>query len=80
MTNLYYHTNNGEYISKSKVNDALNTLSKIINGGTLVTLTDDEIIYKGSKIDAIMAYRRKYDCGIAEAKQAIEYLRGETEV
>lgn len=79
MTNLYYLVD-GEYISKSKVDDALVLLDKIIGGGTLVTLTDDEIIHKGSKFDAIFAYNRKYDCGIAEAKLAIEYLRGESEV
>lgn len=80
MTNLYYQLDNGEYVSKAKVDDALNLLSKIIDGGTLVTLTDDEIIREGSKWDAVFAYNRKYDCGIAEAKQTIEYLRGETEV
>ena len=76
MFDLYYLVN-GEYISKSKVDDALNLLSKIIHGFPLVSLTDNEVIHKGNKIDAVCAYNRKYDCGLAEAKAAIEYLRGE---
>lgn len=79
MTNLYYRLRNGEYVSQAKVDDALALLSKVINGGNLVCLTDDEIIHKGNKIDAVCAYHRKYDCSLAEAKSAVEYLRGETE-
>ena len=75
----YYKLTNGEYISKEKVDDAVALLQKFFNAGaTLVDLCDDDIIDKGNKIDAIMAYRRKYDaCRLAEAKAAIEYLRGE---
>lgn len=74
----YYKLTNGEYISKEKVDDAVALLQKFFNAGaTLVDLCDDDIIHKGNKIDAVCAYNRKYDCGLAEAKAAIEYLRGE---
>ena len=78
--NLYYQLSDGNMIPKYKVDDALNILQKIIGGGHIVDLTDDEVIHKGTKIDAIQAYRRKYDCGLVEAKATIEFLRGETEV
>lgn len=79
--NLYYQLTDGTMIPKWKVDNALNTLQKIVGGGHIVNLTDDEVILKGDKIDAIQAYRRKYDCdSLVEAKQTIEFLRGETEV
>jgi hypothetical protein len=73
-----YYKVGSTFVSKQKVDDALNLVKRVISDGCeLVSLNDDEVIQHGNKLDAIIAYRRKHDCGIVEAKQAIEYLREE---
>lgn len=75
---LYYLLDGGEHISAEKVNKALHTIQKVIRKGKCIEyLSDDDVIKFGDKVDAIMAYRRKYPSTTVEAKQAIEFLRGE---
>lgn len=75
--NQYYKVGN-QFIAKSKVDEAVQILKDVtMHGCELVTLTQDEIIQYGRKFDAIWAYRKKHNCGIAEAKKAIEAMRGE---
>lgn len=78
MEHQYYKLDNGEFVSKSKVDDALKLIRRITASGcVLVTITDDEVIHKGNKVEATLAFYRKYDCSLLEAKSAIEFLRGE---
>ena len=76
--NLHYKLPSGECISKRSVDNALALLNKVTASGCqLVSLTDSELFSYGDKLTAIQRFREKYDAGILEAKQTIEYLRGE---
>ena len=73
----YCKLSNGELIPERTVDNALELVVKLKGGFSIVELSDDEIIMKGTKLDAILSFRRKHNVGLAEAKAAIEYLRGE---
>ena len=73
----YYQLANGEFVSKKKVDDAIQLLIHVVQGLNPVYLTDEELFTKGNKIEAVSRYREKHNTSLAEAKQAIEHLRGE---
>lgn len=77
MNHLYYMLNNGELVSKRKVDDALDLIDKVKKGFTIVNMSDEELFSNGNKFDAIKRFHEKYDVGLLEAKCAIEFLRGE---
>ena len=78
-THTYCQLANGTFVSKARVDRARELLDSLMDGFTVTELTDDELFTKGDKVEAIMRYRKKYNCGIAEAKATIERLRGENE-
>ena len=72
----YFALSSGEYISKREVDAAFRVVNKLSSCiATLVNLNDDQLIEHGNYYDAVMAFHRKYDCGLAEAKEAIDFLR-----
>ena len=77
----YYALPSGEYIPKSEVDKAFEIVAKLqycsATSANIVTLDEAEVIKHGSKFDAIIAFHRKYDCGLVEAKEAIDFLRAE---
>ena len=77
--NLYCKLPSGTLISKRSVDRAIETLDSLRNGFTIVEVSDEELFTNGSKIDAIVRFREKHDVGLAEAKAAIDFLRGELE-
>lgn len=79
MTNPHYLLANGELVCKRRVDDAVALVNKLVQGCTLVELSDEELFSKGDKLDAIARFRIKYGTGILEAKTSIEFLRGEGE-
>ena len=78
FTHPHYKLPDGKLISKSRVDAARELLNEVIAGGcTLVELTDSELFASGDKFEAIKRFRDKHNTGVVDAKQAIEYLRGE---
>ena len=75
--NLYCVLGNGELVPKRKVDEAIELIAKMKDGMEVVELTDAELFTYGSKFEAILRFREKYDTGLLEAKSAIEFLRGE---
>ena len=72
----YFALSSGEYISKREVDAAFKVVNKLSSSlATLVNLNDDQLIKLGNYYDAVMAFHRKYNCGLAEAKEAIDFLR-----
>lgn len=78
MQYLYYQLEDGELISKERVDSAIELLSRIKNANGIVNLTEEELFSKGDKFQAMRVFRNKHDCSVMEAKVAIEHLRGET--
>ena len=74
---LYYKLESGELISKERVDNAIELLSRLRNMSSFVDLTEEELFSKGDKIQAIRVFHDKHGCTLAEAKAAIEHLRGE---
>ena len=82
MTNIhpYYKLPNGRFVSKRAVDRARELLNEVIaEGCQLVDLTDSELFASGNKVEAIARFREKHDTSLADAKYAIEHLRGERE-
>ena len=77
MNNLYYKLSNGELVPKHKVDAAFELIERLKEGCSIVNLSDIDVFTKGDKFDAILRFRDKYDTPIAEAKEAIEFLREE---
>lgn len=77
MSNLYYELSNGELVPKHKVDAAFELIERLKEGCSIVGLSDIDVFTKGDKLDAILRFRNKYDTPIAEAKEAIEFLREE---
>lgn len=77
MSNLYYELSNGELVPKHKVDAAFELIERLKEGCSIVNLSDIDVFTKGDKFDAILRFRDKYDTPIAEAKEAIEFLREE---
>lgn len=75
--NIYCQLANGILIPKRRVEDAINLFNSLQDGFTIVELTDEELFAKGNKFDAIKRFHNKHKVGLAEAKAAIEHLRGE---
>lgn len=75
--NLYCKFANGDMVSKRRVDDAIELVARLANGFTVVELSDEELFSKGNKFDAIKRFYEKHHVGLAEAKAAIEHLRGE---
>lgn len=73
----YCKLSNGELVAKRTVDSALELVAKLNGGYSVVELSDDEVIAKGTKFDAILCFRDKHNVTLTEAKEAIEYLRGE---
>lgn len=72
----YYALSTGEYISKREVDTAFRVVNKLSSCiATLVNLNDDQLIKLGNYYDATIAFHRKYDCGLVESKEAIDFLR-----
>lgn len=72
----YYALSSGEYIPKNEVDKAFETIAKLRGArATIVTLSEAEVIKRGSHFDAVLAFHHKYNCGLAEAKEAIDFLR-----
>ena len=81
MNHSHYKLPDGKLISKRRVDAARELLNEVIAGGcTLVELTDSELFSGGDKFEAICRFREKHNTGVADAKYAIEHLRGEKEV
>ena len=74
----YYKLDNGELISKERVDNAIELLNRIKDANGIVNLTEEELFSKGDKIQAVRVFREKHGCTLMEAKVAIEHLRGET--
>lgn len=79
MKHIYCKLPNGELVSKRDVDRAMETINKLMNGFTLVELSDDELFAKGNKVEAVMHFHNKHNVGLVEAKAAIEFLREEDE-
>ena len=77
MAHPYYQLANGNLISKKRVDSAFELIASLRGGCSLVELSDSELFSKGDKTEAVMAFYKKHDCSIVEAKAAIEHLRGE---
>lgn len=77
VTHPHYQFPDGTLVNKGTVDNALRLINKLAQGCTLVELSDEELFSKGDKTSAIWRFYKKYDVPIAEAKAAIEYLRGE---
>lgn len=77
MVHAYCKLANGELVPESKVDAALELVVKLRGGYDVMELSDDEIILKGTKFDAIKSFAHKHNVSLIEAKEAIEYLRGE---
>lgn len=77
MEHIYYELANGDMISKERVDNALKLINSLVEGFNIVHLNDSDIMRKGNLIDAVKLFRDKYGCGLAEAKAAIDFLRGE---
>ena len=75
--NVYYKLANGELMSKLIVDDAIELIARLANGFEVVELSDEELFANGNKIAAIERFREKHNVRFAEAKAAIEHLRGE---
>lgn len=75
--NLYCKLTDGTMVPKYKVDDAIKLFESLKNGFTVVELNDEELFAKGNKFDAIKRFHEKHKVGLAEAKAAIEHLRGE---
>lgn len=74
----YYALASGDYLPKNEVDKAFEVIAKFQSScATLVTLSEAEVIKHGSKFDAVMAFHHKYNCGLVEAKEAIDFLRAE---
>ena len=76
-THTHYQLANGTLVSKARVDRARELLDSLMDGFTVTELTDNELFSKGDKVEAVMRYHNKYNCSAAEAKAAIERLRGE---
>lgn len=76
-THPHYMFTDGEMVSKRTVDAALRIVNKMAQGCVVVELDDEGLFSKGDKVDAIWRFRQKHNASIAEAKAAIEYLRGE---
>ena len=74
---LYCKLSNGNIVPKHKVDDAMELIASLKNGFAVVELSDEELFSNGNKIDAIRCFMNKHNTGLAEAKAAIEHLRGE---
>ena len=75
--NLYCKLTNGNLVSKREIDKAIELIASLKDGFVVTEITDEELFANGSKLDAIRCFREKYDVGLAEAKAAIEHLRGE---
>lgn len=74
----HYKLPSGKMISKKRVDEAMKLLQEITaNGSELVYLTDEELFSCGDKMEAVMRFYKKHDTTALEAKDAIEFLRGE---
>ena len=73
----YCKLSNGELVPERTVDAALELVVKLKGGFTVVELSEDEVIAKGTKLDAIRSFMHKHNVSLAEAKEAIEFLRGE---
>ena len=74
--NLYCQLTNGTMIPKRKVDDALMLFESLKDGFVVREISDEELFTNGNKFDAIKRFHEKHNVGLAEAKAAIEYLRG----
>lgn len=74
----YYQLANGELVSKGSVDNAIKLLMRFVQGHSSMYLTDAELFAKGDKVSALWRFHKKYNTSMVEAKQAIEFLRGET--
>ena len=77
MEHVYYKLKNGEFIPKHKVDKAFELIQSLMSGFDILHLDDSDMMAYGDKLDAIRLFRDKYNCGLAEAKEAIEFMRGE---
>jgi hypothetical protein len=77
MEHVYYKLKNGEFIPKYKVDKAFELIQSLMNGFNILHLDDSDVMAYGDKFDAIKLFREKHDCGLKEAKEAIEFMRGE---
>lgn len=75
--NLYCKLSDGTLVSKHEMDKAIELVSCLKGGYSIVELSDEELFAKGNKIDAIRRFMNKHDVRLAEAKQSIEFLRGE---
>lgn len=73
----YCKLSNGELVSKAKVDAALELVAKLKGGYSIVELSDNELFTKGNKVEAIKYFMNKHNVSLAEAKEAIEFMRGE---
>lgn len=73
----YCKLSNGELVPKRTVDSALELIAKLGGGYSIVELSEDEVIMEGTKLDAIRSFMHKHNVGLAEAKEAIEFMRGE---
>jgi hypothetical protein len=78
VTHPHYMFPDGEMVSKRTVDAALRIVNKMAQGCVVVELDDEDLFSKGDKVDAIWRFRQKHNASIAEAKAAIEHLRGES--
>ena len=73
--NTHYKFANGDLISKSRVDDAIELLNRLRDGFTVVELTDMELFTKGNLLNAVKRFSEKHDVTLIEAKYAIDFLR-----
>ena len=73
---IHYQLANGNLVSKARVDRARELLNSLMDGFTVTELADDELFVKGDKVEAVMRYHKKYNCGAVEEKAAIEQMRG----
>ena len=77
MEHIYYKLANGDFVPKYKVDNAFELIKSLMDGFDILHLDDSDVMLFGNKFDAIKLFHEKHDCGLAESKEAIEFLRGE---
>ena len=73
----YAKLNNGNLIPQRKIDEAMELIASLKDGFVIVDVSDDEVLLKGSKVEAIRLFMTKHNASLVEAKAAIEFLRGE---
>ena len=76
MEHIYYKLANGDFVPKCKVDKAFELIKSLMDGFDILHLNDSDVMSFGDKFDAIKLFREKHDCGLMEAKEAIEFMRG----